>query len=88
MDIIGRHGVDEVIVCCPRADKEGAHRLANRICDFVDNYTFEHDEPATSVSIGLVTVSDERRDPKSLVAAVRTALLAAQRKEGRKIAEV
>jgi diguanylate cyclase (GGDEF)-like protein len=88
MDLIGKYGVDEVIVCCPRADKQGAHRLADRICDFVENHTFEHTDPATSVSIGVVTVSEERRDPKSLLAGVRTALLTAQRKEGRKIAEI
>jgi diguanylate cyclase (GGDEF)-like protein len=88
MDIIGRYGVDEMIVCCPRADKEGACRLADRIYDFVQHHAFEHDSPATSVSIGVVTVSEERRDPKSLLAGVRTALLAAQRKEGRKIAGI
>jgi len=88
MDLIGKYGVDEVIVCCPRADKEGALRLANRICDFVENHTFEHDDPVTSVSIGVVTVSEERRDPRSLLAGVGNALLAAQRKEGRKIAEI
>jgi len=88
MDIIGKHGVDEVIVCCPRADLEGARRLANRICDFIDNYTFEHDEPVTSVSIGVATISEERRDPRSLLAGVRTALLEAQRQQGRKFAAV
>jgi len=85
MDIIGRYGVDEVIICCPRADQDGARCLAERICDFVENYTFEHDQPATSVSIGVVTAMERMRDPKSLIGAVRTALLNAQRKEGRKI---
>ena len=88
MDIIGRYGVDEVIICCPRADAEGAWHLAERICEFVGNYKFEHDEPATSVSIGVVTMSEERRDPKSLLTAVGHALLKAQRTEGQDIASV
>jgi len=88
MDIIGRYGVDEVIVCCPRADEEGALNLADRICGFVKTHAFEHDEPATSVSIGVVTMSEERRDPKSLLEAVGNALLKAQRTEGQDIASV
>ena len=85
MDIIGRYGVDEVIICSPRADKDGAWRLAERICDFVKNYKFEHDEPRTTVSMGVATVEEERRDPRSLMEAVRTALLNAQREKGSKI---
>jgi diguanylate cyclase (GGDEF)-like protein len=88
MDIIGRYGVDEVIICCPRADEEGAWHLAERICEFIKEYKFEHDEPATSVSIGVVTISAERRDPKSLLEAVGNALLKAQRTEGQDIAAV
>lgn len=88
MDIIGRYGVDEVIVCCPRADKEGALHLAERICEFVGSHAFEHDEPVTSVSIGVVTMSEERRAPKSLLEAVGNALLKAQRTEGQDIASV
>jgi len=85
MDLIGRYGVDEVIIACPRADKQGAQRLAERISDFIENYKFEHDEPKTSVSIGVVTMTEEASDPRSLIESVRTALLQAQRQEGRKI---
>jgi diguanylate cyclase (GGDEF)-like protein len=85
MDIIGRYGVDEVIICSPKADKEGAVRLAERICEFIVNYKFEHEEPKTTVSIGVATTSEERRDPRSLMEAVRTALLNAQRMEGCKV---
>jgi diguanylate cyclase (GGDEF)-like protein len=88
MDTIGRYGVDEVIVCCPRADEEGALHLAERICGFVKSHAFEHDEPATSVSIGVVTMSEERRDPKSLLEAVGNALLKAQRTERQDVASV
>jgi diguanylate cyclase (GGDEF)-like protein len=81
MDVIGRYGVDEVIICMPRADKEGALRLAERIRDSISTYKFEHDDPQTTVSIGVAAVTQERRDQKSLMEAARTALLHAQRDE-------
>jgi len=85
MDIIGRYGIDEVIICMPRADKEGALRLAERIRERTNTHEFEHDEPATSVSIGVATAELERRDCKSLMEATRTALLHAQRKDSIRI---
>lgn len=54
-DLVGRWGGEEFLVLCPETDTEGALTIARRICDAVQNSSFESGRKHT-ISIGVAVL--------------------------------
>ena len=78
IDLIGRHGVDEIIVCKSQCSSSQAKEIANRIIRNVAKDKFEKDHKIT-LSAGVASLNNRMGDLVKLMFAVRTALLQAQR---------
>jgi len=81
IDLIGRHGLDEVIICKPNTDFEKTYECAERIQERISLYDFG---PGTKITLsgGIVVTNHHEPVLVDLFQEVRVAMLKAQR-EGR-----
>lgn len=78
-DLIGRHGLDEIIVCKSHCNAQQAQDVAQKILNDVHQMVFEKDTHI-SLSAGIVALGEGANDLVSLINSVRIALLKAQRR--------
>jgi diguanylate cyclase (GGDEF)-like protein len=79
-DTLARIGGDEFVVLLEECDKEPAMRLAQQVCDSVDQYRFHHDNQRFRIgaSIGLVIVDSHWSSIATLLQAADSACYAAK----------
>jgi len=78
IDVVGRYGVDEIILYLPETPREKAVLAAERVRLLVEKDTHATD-PALTVSIGLASLPENGDTVNRLLESVTSALLAAQR---------
>ncbi len=83
-DLIGRHGLDEIIVCKSYCNSQQAHQVAQKISQDINQQLFEKSSRIT-LSVGIVSLGPGHNDLISLINSVRIALLKAQRGGGNQI---
>jgi len=78
IDLIGRHGLDEIIICKPNTDFDKTHSCAKRILEKVSLYDFGSGVTVT-LSGGIVITNQHEPVLVDLFQEVRVAMLKAQR---------
>jgi len=79
IDVVGRYGVDEIILYLPETPREKALPAAERIRQLVEKASEQADAPGLTVSVGLASLPENGDTVNRLLESVTSALLAAQR---------
>lgn len=76
VDIMGRFGGDEFVLCCPDSDAQGALMLTERCREMVNKLEIEglSQETKASVSWGIASLEDSDKDIASILARADQAL--------------
>ncbi len=71
VDLAARYGGEEFVVVLPETPKLGAHLLAKRVCDLIEQHVFpgEAGQPGgrLTASLGVATYPGDAADPEELV---------------------
>jgi len=79
IDVVGRYGVDAIILYLPETARDKATLAADRICTLVEEESKASQTPGLTVSIGLASLPENGDTVNRLLESVTSALLAAQR---------
>ena len=79
IDVVGRYGVDEIILYLPETPQEKALPAAERIRQLIEKSSTSSGDVPLTVSIGLASLPENGDTVNRLLESVTSALLAAQR---------
>ena len=78
-DVVCRYGGEEFVILCPHVPEEGAHRLAERVREAVEQLRFEGSDGPVSVTCSLGVADDRHGLGQDLLGAADRALYTAKR---------
>lgn len=68
-DFVARMGGEEFAICCPDASLEGARRMADRICQAIDQHEVRYQQQHCSltVSVGVTSLREQDRNLQEIM---------------------